>query len=77
MRVMRYADIALLLVPIGLLIAWFGGVRGLTPRGTAAALALLASLGAALVWFGHERGFTGDYRPAHLQGTQIVPGQVR
>jgi ABC-type transport system involved in cytochrome c biogenesis permease subunit len=71
---MRVAELALLMVPIMLAIAWLLGLRGLSHRGTVAALLLLAGLGLALVWLGEDRSFTGRYVPAHLQGTEIVPG---
>ncbi len=71
---MRYADIALTLIPVALLIAWFSGVRGLSPRGTVLALGLLAAIGATLVWMGHDRGFVGHYQPARLHDGEVMPG---
>jgi hypothetical protein len=71
---MRYADIALLLIPAGLLVGWLSGVRGLSRRGAVGAILLLASLGLLLVWLGHDRGFRGAYVPAHLKGGEIVSG---
>ena len=62
------------MVPLALAIAWLLGLRGLSLRGTVAAVLLLAGLGLALVWLGEDRSFTGHYVPAHLQGTDIVPG---
>jgi hypothetical protein len=70
---MRYADLALLLLPIVLLAAWFTGIRGLTPRAAAVALLVLAGLGATLALFGEYRGFTGHYEPAHLKDDRVVP----
>ncbi len=69
---MRYADLALLLIPAGLLIAWFSGIRGLSPRGTLTALALLLTLALTLIWLGHARSFQGHYEPAHLTNGQII-----
>ncbi len=69
---MRYADLALLLVPAGLAIAWLCGVRGLSTRGILTALLLLAALAATLVWLGEARSFHGRYEPAHLSGGQVV-----
>ena len=69
---MRYADLALLLIPAGLAIAWLSGVRGLSRRGILTALVLLAVLAGTLVWLGQERSFHGHYEPAHLTGGQIV-----
>jgi ABC-type transport system involved in cytochrome c biogenesis permease subunit len=72
---MRIAELALLLVPIALAMAWICGIRGLSPRGTLAAILLLAALGLSLVYFGESRAFRGRYVPARLQaGSQIVPG---
>ena len=69
---MRYADLALLLIPAGLAIAWLSGVRGLSRRGILTALLLLAALAATLIWLGQARSFHGAYEPAHLSGGQIV-----
>ncbi len=74
---MRYADLALLLLPVILLVAWFAGIRGLTPRAALGAMLILAGLGATLAWFGHDRGFTGRYEPAHLTDDRLVPGRQR
>ena len=71
---MRYAEYALLCVPAGLIIAWFCGIRGLSPRGTVAAVLLLAAMGGGLLWLGVGRSFTGPYVPARLHGTEIRPG---
>ncbi len=69
---MRYADLALLLVPAGLAIAWLSGVRGLSRRGVLTALVLLAGLAGLLAWLGQARSFHGRYEPAHLTGGQVV-----
>lgn len=69
---MRYLDLSLLLIPAGLAIAWLFGVRGLSPRGTAAAFVLLAAIGGALVWLGEARSFNGHYEPAHLSDGKVV-----
>ena len=71
---MRYAEYALLFVPIGLIVAWFCGIRGLSPRGTVAAVLLLAAMGGGLLWLGADRSFTGRYVPAQLRGTEIQAG---
>ncbi len=73
---MRYAEYALMLVPVGLAIAWMFGVRGLSRRGTIAACLLLAGMGGALYWMGNSRSFTGRYTPARLQGQTVVPGHA-
>ena len=69
---MRYAEFALLLIPAGLAIAWFSGVRGLSRRGTLAAVLLLGLVAASLVVLGQEHSFTGHYEPAHLSGGEVV-----
>ncbi len=69
---MRYADLALLLIPAGLLIAWLCGVRGLSRRGILATFLLLAAVATTLVWLGKARSFRGHYEPAHLSGGQVV-----
>ena len=74
---MRYADLALLLIPAGLAVAWLCGVRGLSRRGVLTAVGLLAVLAGALFWLGRERGFTGRYEPAHLAGSKVVEPSLR
>ena len=71
---MRTIEVALLLVPVGLVIAWFYGIRGLSPRGIAAASALLAGAAAGLFWLGSDRAVSGHYVPAHVVDGRIVPG---
>ena len=68
---MRYADIALLIIPAALLVAWFAGVRGLSMRGIGLAFAALIGLGGALALLGHERAFHGSYQPARLQNGRV------
>ncbi len=74
---MRFLDLALLLVPIGLATAWLAGVRGLSTRGTLLAVALLAALGGTLLWLGYARGFNGTYQPAHLSDGKVVEPPLR
>ena len=69
---MRYAEIALLLIPAGLAVAWLFGIRGLSTRGTLAVILVLAVAAGALVWLGEARSFTGHYEPAHLSGGRVV-----
>jgi len=71
---MRYAEYALLLIPVGVVVAWFYGIRGLTLRGLAAFLLLYAMIGSVLYWFGAARVANGRYVPAHMLGGRIVPG---
>jgi hypothetical protein len=71
---MRYFEFALFLVPAGLAVAWWYGVRGLSPRGVVASAAVLAALAAGLFWFGSDRAVSGRYIPAHVQDGRIVPG---
>lgn len=71
---MRYAEYALLLIPLAIAAAWFYGIRGLSVRGLAAFLLLYGAIGGMLYWFGAERISQGVYVPAHLEGGKIVPG---
>jgi uncharacterized iron-regulated membrane protein len=74
---MRYAEYALLLIPVAVIVAWFYGIRGLSLRGVAAFLVLFAIVGGTLYLFGRHRVFNGTYVPAHLEGGRIVPGESR
>ena len=74
---MRYAEYALLLIPVAVIVAWFYGIRGLSVRGVAAFVLLFVVIGAALYLFGSERVFTGRYVPAHLEGGRVVPGALK
>jgi len=74
---MRYVEFTLWLVPVGLVVAWLCGVRGLSRRGLTAAVLLLVGFGLLLLWLGEGRSFVGHYAPARLQGSKIVPGHVR
>ena len=74
---MRYAEYALLCVPAGLIVAWLCGIRGLSQRGTLAAMVLLAAAAGGLLWLGDGRSFTGRYVPARLHGTEIEAGHPR
>ncbi len=76
-QVMRYAEYALFLIPLGVIVAWFYGVRGLSLRGVIAVILLFTAIGGTLYWFGDERVFTGTYVPAHLEGEHIVPGHAK
>jgi hypothetical protein len=71
---MRYAEFALLLIPIVILGAWVYGIRGLSLRGVLAFLLLFSVIGATLYFFGAHRVFSGSYVPAHLEGWRVVPG---
>ncbi len=71
---MRYAEYALWLVPIGLAVAWLCGIRGLSRRGTVAAILLLLAAGIGLFSLGEGRSFTGRYVPARMHGTEIQSG---
>jgi hypothetical protein len=74
---MRIAEFALLLVPVALIVAWIFGLRGLSPRGTLAAVALLAVAGIALLCLGEGRSFNGRYVPARFNGEAIIPGHPK
>ena len=71
---MRYAEYALLAVPVCLGVAWLCGIRGLSRRGMFALVGLLVGLAAALVWLGEGRSFTGRYVPARLHDGTVQPG---
>jgi hypothetical protein len=70
---MRLAEFALLLIPLGVVIAWFCGLRGLSQRGVVAVVLLFAIMAGGLYLLGDARVFHGTYVPAHLNGTHIVP----
>ena len=71
---MRYAEYALLAVPVCLLAAWLCGVRGLSRTGMIAAALLFVSFAGALFWLGEGRSFTGRYVPARLHHGSIESG---
>jgi hypothetical protein len=72
---MRLAELSLLLIPLGVVVAWFCGVRGLSLRGVVAVIALFTLIACTLYLVGNARVFRGAYVPAHLEGTHIVPGR--
>jgi hypothetical protein len=72
---MRFAELALMSLPLVLLAAWLLGARHASFRGLAVIAGLLAMVGLLLFWLGGERGFTGHYTPARLQDGRVVPGQ--
>jgi len=72
---MRYAEIALLLVPVGMAIAWWFGVRGLSRTGIIAVAAGLAAMGLVLLWLGEGRSVRGTYVPAQFHGGEVIPGR--
>ena len=71
---MRWIEIALLLIPVALAIAWIKGIRGLSPRGIMAAMILLAACEGTLFWLGSDRAISGRYVPAHVVDGKIVAG---
>jgi hypothetical protein len=71
---MRFAEYTLLLIPLGVVIAWLYGVRGLSLRGVVAVVIVFTLFAGLLYGMGDARMFRGTYVPAHLEGTQIVPG---
>ncbi len=72
---MRFAEFSLLLIPVGVVVAWFCGVRGLSLRGVVAVVALFTILAGGLYMLGDARVFNGTYVPAHMDGSHIVPGR--
>ncbi len=73
-NLMRYAEFALLLIPVAVIIAWFYGIRGLSFKGVAAFVVLFVLIFGVLFLFGSHRVFSGSYVPAHLEGGKVVPG---
>ena len=73
---MRFAELALMSLPVLLLVAWFAGLRHTSQRVLMACALLLGGIGAGLLWFGAQRAVRGPYVPARLQGDQIVPGRT-
>jgi len=71
---MRSIEIILLFIPVLLAIAWWYGIRGLSPRGVAAAAAALTTLALILYVFGTGRAVSGRYIPAHVVDGRIIPG---
>jgi hypothetical protein len=71
---MRFAEYALLLIPLGVVIAWVYGVRGLSLRGVGAVVLVFAVIAGLLYGLGDARMFRGTYVPAHMEGTQVLPG---
>ncbi len=71
---MRTIEIILLFIPVLIAIGWWYGIRGLSPRGIAAAAAVLSVLALTLYWVGADRAVSGRYVPAHVGGGRIVPG---
>ncbi len=71
---MRFAEFSLLLIPLGVVIAWLYGVRGLSLRGVLALVVVFTLFASLLYGLGDARVFRGTYVPAHMEGTQVVPG---
>ncbi len=77
---LRLSELALFLVPFLAFLGWrLLGRAAAPPLYLVAALALwVLGGGAAMVWFGLHQGLAPGsvYRPAHLEGGRIVPGQA-
>lgn len=71
---MRTIEIILLFIPVLLAIAWWYGIRGLSPRGVAAAAVALSLLALTLYVLGTDRAVSGRYIPAHVVDGRIIPG---
>ncbi len=71
---MRWIEVALLLAPAALVVAWIYGIRGLSRRGVIAAVILLAACEGTLFWLGSDRAVSGRYVPAHVVNGRIVEG---
>ena len=70
---MRFAELALISLPVLLAAAWLMGLRHASFRVFMLMAVVLAGIGTTLVIFGEQRGFTGTYTPAKLQNGQVVP----
>lgn len=72
---MRFAELALISLPLWLATAWLLGVRHASFRAFMVMAVCLAGVGAALLWFSEQRSFTGAYTPARLQNGRVVREQ--
>jgi len=75
---MRWAEVALFLVPFALYAAWRVSAVVARPSLVWGALAVAIALGAWTVWFGLSRGVPPNeaYVPARIEGGRIVPGHA-
>jgi uncharacterized membrane protein YqjE len=71
---MRFAELALMSLPLVLLVAWFMGLRHASYRAFMAMALLLAAFGGGLFWMSEQHAFLGHYTPARLQNGRITPG---
>jgi len=71
----RFAELALISLPVLLAAAWLMGVRHASFRIFMILALGLAALGVVLFWFGEQRSFTGAYTPARLQDGKVVRNQ--
>ncbi len=70
---MRLIELALLLPPPLLALAWWLGAPMVSRRMLTLAALLLAGLVWALLHLETTQSFTGRYLPAHLKGDEILP----
>jgi hypothetical protein len=70
----RFAELALISLPLWLVAAWLLGLRHASFRAFMVMALGLAALGLVLLWFSEQRSFTGAYTPARLQNGQVVRG---
>ena len=75
---MRWAEVALFLVPFALYAAWRVSAVVARPSLVWGALAIALGLAGWTVWFGRSRGVPPDaaYVPARIEGGRIVPGHA-
>ncbi len=69
--------LALLLLPLGLYLAWRGlSALPIPPVVVAATIGVLLALFATIAWYGFVRAIPAgeSYRPAQLRGGRILPG---
>jgi hypothetical protein len=70
---MRFAEIALISLPVLLALAWVMGLRHASYRIFLVIALGLAALGAGMILLGEQRSFTGHYTPARLENGRVVP----
>ena len=71
---MRFAELALISLPVLLVLAWFAGLRHASYRAFMAIALALAALGAGLFWMGTGRVIQGTYAQARWQNGRVLPG---
>lgn len=75
---MRWAELALFLVPFALYAAWRVSLAVARPALAWGALAVAVAVAAGSIWLGlsHRMAPTAAYVPAHISDGRIVPGHA-